>query len=99
VVVGVNRFTGPDATEPREKPEGTVERDQIERVQIERTKALRMRRDPLRWRAALDRVTDQARSSTNLMPAIVEAVESCGTVGEIAASMGEVFGQYQPPSL
>jgi methylmalonyl-CoA mutase N-terminal domain/subunit len=93
-VVGVNRFTDPDGTGPREKPEGTVEQDQIERV-----RALRRRRNPLRWRAALDRVTDQARGSTNLMPAIVEAVESCATVGEIASSMGEVFGEYQPPSL
>jgi methylmalonyl-CoA mutase N-terminal domain/subunit len=76
-----------------------VERVQIERVQIERLKALRTRRDPLRWRAALNRVTDQARSDTNLMPAILEAVESCATVGEIASSMGEVFGEYQPASL
>ncbi len=91
VVVGVNRFTGPDTTEPREQLEGGVEQDQIERV-----RALRMRRDPLRWRAALDRVTDQARGNENLMPAILEAVESCATVGEIATSMGEVFGEYQP---
>jgi methylmalonyl-CoA mutase N-terminal domain/subunit len=94
VVVGVNRFTGPDAMESREKLEGTVEQDQIERV-----RALRIRRDPLRWRAALDRVTEQARCSTNLMPAILEAVESCATVGEIATSMGEVFGEYQPASF
>jgi methylmalonyl-CoA mutase, N-terminal domain len=94
VVVGANRFTGPDAMESREKSEGTVEQDQIERV-----RALRIRRDPLRWRAALDRVTEQARCNTNLMPAILEAVESCATGGEIAASMGKVFGEYKPASL
>jgi methylmalonyl-CoA mutase, N-terminal domain len=94
VVVGVNRFTAPDTTEPREPLEGTVEQDQMERV-----RALRMRRDPLRWRTALNRVTDQARCSNNLMPAILEAVESCATVGEIASSMGEVFGEYKPTSL
>jgi methylmalonyl-CoA mutase, N-terminal domain len=94
VVVGVNRFIDAHATERREKPEGTVEQDQIERV-----RALRMRRDPVRWRTALNRVTDQARSSTNLMPAILEAVKSGATVGEIASSMGEVFGEYQPASL
>jgi methylmalonyl-CoA mutase, N-terminal domain len=94
VVVGVNRFTAPDTTEPRAPLEGTVEQDQMERV-----RALRMRRDPLRWRTALNRVTDQARCSNNLMPAILEAVESCATVGEIASSMGEVFGEYKPTSL
>ena len=91
VVVGVNRFAGLDATEPRGPLECTVEQDQIERLQIERVKALRTRRDPLRWRTALDRVTEQARCSTNLMPAMIEAVESCATVGEIASGMGEVF--------
>ena len=29
------------------------------------------------------------------MPAILEAVESCATVGEIAQSMRKVFGEYQ----
>jgi methylmalonyl-CoA mutase N-terminal domain/subunit len=37
VVVGVNRFIGPDSMESPQKSEGTVEQDQIER----------MRRDPL----------------------------------------------------
>ena len=94
VVVGVNRFTGPDAMECAREVRGTVEQDQIERV-----RALRIRRDPLRWQAALDRVTEQARCGTNLMPAILEAVESCATVGEIAGSMGEVFGEYNPAAL
>ncbi len=43
----------------RSVAEGTVERDQIERV-----RALRIRRDPVRWRAALDRVTDRPRCSS-----------------------------------
>jgi methylmalonyl-CoA mutase, N-terminal domain len=95
VVVGVNRFAGPDAVE---LPVRSFE-DGVEREQIERVRALRVRRDPLRWRAALDRVTEQARCSRNLMPAILEAVESCATVGEVATSMGKVFGEYQPASL
>jgi methylmalonyl-CoA mutase N-terminal domain/subunit len=98
VIVGANRFTGPDATEPRETPVETVEQDQTERVQIERVRALRTRRDPLRWRSALQQIADQALSGSNLMPAIIEAVESCATVGEIASSVGQVFGEYQPTS-
>ncbi len=95
VVVGVNRFTGPNGVGlPVPSFEGGVEREQIERV-----RAVRARRDPLRWRGALDRVTERARCSNNLMPAILEAVESCATVGEIAASIGNVFGEYQPASL
>jgi methylmalonyl-CoA mutase N-terminal domain/subunit len=96
VVVGVNRFTGPHPSEdspglPTRNVHETTERGQIERV-----RALRARRDPVRWQAALDRVTEHARSTGNLMPAILEAVESCATVGEIAQSMRQVFGEYQP---
>jgi methylmalonyl-CoA mutase N-terminal domain/subunit len=95
VVVGVNRFTGPNAMEPpvRSVAEG------MEREQVERVRALRVRRDPVRWRAALDKVTEGARCSSNLMPVILEAVESCATVGEIVTSMGKVFGEYRPASL
>jgi methylmalonyl-CoA mutase, N-terminal domain len=95
VVVGVNRFTGSDpesASVPDQSTDETTERGQIERV-----RALRARRDPLRWQAALDRVTEQARSTSNLMPAIQEAVESYATVGEIAASLRQVFGEYRQP--
>jgi methylmalonyl-CoA mutase, N-terminal domain len=95
VVVGVNRFAGEDSTELPVRSLG----DTVEQEQIERVRALRTRRDPLRWQAALDRVTERARCSTNLMPAILEAVESCATVGEIATCMGKVFGEYQPASL
>jgi methylmalonyl-CoA mutase N-terminal domain/subunit len=93
VVVGVNRFTGSQARD--DSPPLNVD-ETAERGQIERVRALRARRDPVRWRAALDRVTEHARSSGNLMPAIVEAVESYATVGEIAQSMREVFGEHRP---
>ena len=92
VVVGVNRFTSPHTTQdsPPRNADETAERRQIERV-----RALRARRDPVRWQASLGRVTEHARSAGNLMPAILEAVESCATVGEIAHSMRKVFGEYQ----
>jgi methylmalonyl-CoA mutase, N-terminal domain len=93
VVVGVNRFAGPDDDVPGVRAgeaDGTSERMQVERV-----RALRARRDPVRWRAAIERVRDEARSSGNVMPTIVEAVESDATVGEIAGSLREVFGEFR----
>ena len=92
VVVGVNRFAGEESAG---LPEPSVD-ETAERRQIERVRAFRARRDPLRWKSALDRVTEQARSTGNLMPAILEAVESHATVGEIAANLRAVFGEYQP---
>jgi methylmalonyl-CoA mutase N-terminal domain/subunit len=90
-VVGVNRFTRED------EPGIPIQRidEDLERRQVERVRALRARRDVVRWQSATDRVKEHARSGENLMPAILEAVESYATVGEIAAAMREVFGEYQ----
>src|ERR1700758_5516664 len=89
-VVGVNRFTR------EEEPPIPIQRidEALERRQVERLKALRGRRNKSRWQSSLDHVRDHARSGQNLMPAILEAVESRATVGEIAAAMREVFGEY-----
>jgi methylmalonyl-CoA mutase, N-terminal domain len=95
VVVGVNRFTSPQDDFPCLLGQDVDET--AERRQIERLRAFRARRDPRRWQAALDRVTEHARSAGNLMPAILEAVESCATVGEIAGSLRKVFGEYEQP--
>ena len=91
MVVGVNRFTR------EEEPEIPIQRidESLERKQVERLRALRARRDVQSWQSSLDRVRDHARSGANLMPAILEAVESYATVGEIAAAMRDVFGEYQ----
>ena len=95
VVVGVNRFAGGGQDL---LPAGT-RNEAGEREQIERVRALRARRDPLRWRAALDRVQEQANANVNLMPAILDAVESYATVGEIAGSLRKVFGEHQAPGV
>lgn len=90
-VVGVNRFT-------RENEPGIpIQRidETLERKQVERLKALRLRRNQQTWRSSLDRVREYARTGTNLMPAILEAVENYATVGEVAGAMRETFGEYQ----
>ncbi len=48
-----------------------------------------------RHAAALRGVEDAARGGGNLMPHILNAVESCATVGEIANVMRGVFGEYR----
>jgi methylmalonyl-CoA mutase N-terminal domain/subunit len=69
--------------------------ESLERKQVEQVRALRTRRDAIRWEAALRGVTDAARGGANLMPAILEAVESYATVGEIAGTLRAVFGEYR----
>ncbi len=91
VVVGVNRFTNES-----QKAIPTYKVDEaLERKQIERLHAIRSRRDPEKWQAAIRAVEEAARSSENLMPRIIHAVESYCTVGEISDAMRRVFGEYR----
>jgi methylmalonyl-CoA mutase, N-terminal domain len=91
VVVGVNRFTQETELEiPTQRIDESLERKQVERV-----KSLRLKRDQQRRLSAIKVVVDTARNGDNLMPAILEAVESNCTVGEIAGAMRAVFGEYQ----
>jgi methylmalonyl-CoA mutase N-terminal domain/subunit len=90
-VVGVNRFTQENESEvPIQRIEESLERKQVERV-----RALRQRRDQQSWKAAVEAISDAARSGENLMPRILAAVESYATVGEISDAMRSVFGEYQ----
>jgi methylmalonyl-CoA mutase N-terminal domain/subunit len=91
IVVGVNRFQA-----EKEQPIPTLQIDpEIERSQIERLRALRARRDAAKSRAAIEEVERRARTSENLMPAILSAVEAYATVGEISDALRRAFGEYQ----
>jgi methylmalonyl-CoA mutase N-terminal domain/subunit len=67
----------------------------LETEQRDRVRALRASRDQPRWKAALAGVEHAARSSDNLVPAIIAAVEAHATVGEIADTMRAVFGEFK----
>jgi methylmalonyl-CoA mutase N-terminal domain/subunit len=44
-------------------------------------------------------VSNAARGSDNLVPAIIAAVEARATVGEVADTLRGVFGEYREVSL
>jgi methylmalonyl-CoA mutase N-terminal domain/subunit len=91
VVVGVNEFVSEEANSvPLQRIDEALEQRQVEKV-----RALRTRRNPETYAAALSAVTDAARGGENLMPKIVAAVESYATVGEIANVLRGVFGEYR----
>ena len=91
IIVGVNRFTQENAPPiPLQHMDESLERKQVERL-----RAMRTRREPARWQASIRGVIEAARGGMNLMPAILEAVESYATVGEIAGTLRDVFGEYQ----
>lgn len=91
IVVGVNEFA---ANEKRQIPTLRVD-PEIERAQVARVQALRVKRNAARTKAALAELERVAGTSENLLPAILAAVESYATVGEISDTLRRVFGEYQ----
>ena len=91
IVVGVNDFASEQGVAvPIQRIDEALEGRQVERV-----RAMRLRRDKEAHAAALRRIEDAARGGNNLMPQILHAVESYATVGEIADVMRRVFGEYR----
>jgi methylmalonyl-CoA mutase, N-terminal domain len=91
IVVGVNEFV---ADENRQIPTLRID-PRIESTQIARLNALRASRDSAKVQSALAELQRRARSTENLLPAILTAVESCATVGEISDALRQIFGEYQ----
>ncbi|MCF6404772.1 methylmalonyl-CoA mutase family protein [Chitinophaga filiformis] len=91
IIVGVNKFA------VREDVTTEVFRidDSIRQVQTERLQSLRARRDNVAVTALLQRLEAAAQTTENLMPIVVEAVESYCTLGEIADTLRKVWGEYK----
>jgi methylmalonyl-CoA mutase, N-terminal domain len=91
IVVGVNDFIA-----EKENPVPTLRIDpKIEGDQVARLKAMRAKRDSARTKSALDELSRRATGTENLVPAILTAVESYATVGEISDTLRQQFGEYQ----
>ncbi|MBN8852617.1 MAG: methylmalonyl-CoA mutase [Sphingobacteriales bacterium 50-39] len=91
IIVGVNKFQVEDTGSI---PVFRVD-DSIRQIQVEKLAALRKRRDPARCDSILQDLNDKAASGENIMPVVVEAVENFCTLGEIADTLREVFGEYK----
>jgi methylmalonyl-CoA mutase, N-terminal domain len=91
IIVGVNAFDSPE----NDKTNIFRIDDSIRKIQTEKLARLRRERDPARCDHILQLLNDQASSGENLMPTVIEAVEACCTLGEIADTLREVFGEYK----
>lgn len=66
----------------------------LEAEQVARTRAVRSKRDPRAYFQAIANVEQRARDGANVMDAIVTAVESYATVGEISDALRRVYGEH-----
>ncbi len=91
IIVGVNKF---ESVETSTVPGFKID-DSIRHVQSEKLSSLRSRRDPARCDSILQSLIDTASGGENIMPGVIEAVENHCTLGEIADTLREVFGEHK----
>ncbi len=91
IIVGVNKF---QSAEENKIPILRVD-DSIRQLQIEKLNSLRRNRSPAKCDNILQSLNDKASSGENIMPTVVEAVENKCTLGEIADTLREVFGEHK----
>ena len=91
IIVGVNKFQEEEnASIPLLKVD-----DNIRQVQIEKINKLRSRRNHGKCDSILQLLNDKASSGENIIPVVIEAVENLCTLGEIADTLREVYGEHK----
>ena len=91
IIVGVNQFIQEDKNE---LPSFKID-DSIRETQTKKINLLKSEREDIIVEQSLNNLKCAAQSDKNLMPFILNCVESYATLGEIANSLREVFGEYQ----
>lgn len=91
IIVGVNKF---QSAEEKNIPLLKID-DSIRTAQVEKLKLFKENRNAAKVDQCLQLINDRAVSNENIMPAVIEAVENKCTLGEIADTLREVFGEYK----
>ncbi|MDB5202877.1 MAG: methylmalonyl-CoA mutase [Ferruginibacter sp.] len=91
ISVGVNKF---QSAETSDTPVFRID-DSIQKIQTDKLNILKAKRDNVKVTELLQRLKATAQSNDNLMPVVLEAVENYCTLGEVADTLREVFGEYR----
>ena len=93
ILVGVNEY---QVDEEQNIEILEVDNTKVRNSQIERLNQLKQDRNDDKVTAALNKITEIAKSGNgNLLAAAVDAARERATLGEISDAMEEVFGRYQ----
>lgn len=91
IIVGVNKFTV-----DKETPvPGFKIDDSIRHLQTAKLAELKSKRDQVKVEQCLNAIKLAATGTSNLMPLVVEAVETYCTLGEIADTLRQVYGEHR----
>ena len=69
------------------------------RTHIEKLKRVKAERDNDRVKESLDHIRTAAEGSGSLMPSLIEAAKAYASIGEITATLKEVWGTYSDPGV
>lgn len=94
VKVGVNKYR--EEEEEREIEFHDYKAEEAE-VQIKRLKKVKKERDDSKVADSLEALKKAAEADENLMGTVIDAVRAYATVGEITATMKEVYGEFKEP--
>ncbi|UCE66661.1 MAG: methylmalonyl-CoA mutase family protein [Candidatus Zixiibacteriota bacterium] len=91
IVVGVNEFISDS-----EEPQNLLKVDpELEKKQIEFVKSIRKKRNSSEVGKRLEELKNTANSDKNIIPVVIDCVESMVTVGEICGVLREIWGEYK----
>lgn len=90
ILVGVNKFVDDEGI----KPEVFRVDDSIRKVQMDQLIKLKAKRDSQAVLKALENIANSVKTGSNTMPFIIAAVEVYATLGEIADTFRNEFGEY-----
>lgn len=93
IIVGLNAYIMEDEVIP--EAAFKVD-DSIRQTQSKKLKKLRTGRNAEDVKKCLSDISVAAKENTNLMPPVIAAVENKCTLGEIADTLRDVFGEYRP---
>ena len=91
IIVGLNQFTveePPPTNLLRVNPE-------VEKLQRKKIEKIKCERDNSQVKKLLENLKKAAQGTDNLLPPTLEAVKAYATLGEIANTLREVFGEYR----
>lgn len=90
IIVGVNKYISQE-----QEIKGLLKVDEVaEKTQISKLNKFKQSRDNKKTTAALEKLRTACNTNDNMMPYIIEAVESYATLGEICKVMRDEFGEY-----
>jgi methylmalonyl-CoA mutase N-terminal domain/subunit len=94
IIVGVNKFSG-DGEEEKDQGINILKiDDSVQRKQVEKLNEVRRSRDNGKAAGALDKLKKLAQKEENIIPYILDCVESYCSIGEISNSLRSVWGEY-----